>query len=248
MRNIVVPMVGKSSFYDDKQFQFPKPLIEVAGRPMIDRVVEHLGTLSAPRRFIFVINESDAQQYHLDNVLRLLTDESSIIIRQRGETGGAVCTILLAIEFIQNDEPLIIANSDSVIDFDLNQVVDYFESQGADAGTVCFESVHPQWSYVSLDDSGVVNQAAEKCPISKNAIAGFYYFKRGKDFVEAAMNCIEKDVSVNGRYFTSLTFNELILAGKKVVMHKISNDRYFSFYAPEKIKIFEKQANVLARN
>lgn len=179
-------------------------------------------------------------QYHLDNVLALLTEPSTVILRLHGETHGAICTALMAIEEYNSTQPLIIANSDSIIDADVNLALDFFIERQADAGTICFDSVHPQWSYVLADENGWVIEAAEKRPISTHAIAGFYYFRQGQDFVKAAFACIEKEAAVNGRYFTSLTFNELILAGKKVAMFKIDNSDYHSFYSPEKIRLYEK--------
>lgn len=241
MLNIVIPMAGKSVFFEDKAFRFPKPLIEIEGRPMLERVLANLKTIAAEKRFIFMLNRDDVLHYHLDDVIRLLTDSSSIIVVQKGETHGAPCSALLAMEHFNSSDPMIICNADSIIEHDLNKVLRTFESQNADAGTICFDSVHPQWSYVLSDEDGWVAEAAEKRPISTNAIAGFYYFRRGSDFVTAAFNCIEKEASVNGRYFTSLTFNELILMGKKILMFKIPNNEYHSFYSPERIRLYEKQ-------
>lgn len=240
MLNVVVPMAGKSSFFSDKEFQFPKPLIEIEGRMMIDRVIDSLKRIPDPKRFVFVINESDATQYHLDNVIKLLTDQSSIVVYQRAETKGAICSVLLGIEHINSEAELVISNADSVLECDLSQVLQSLRERNADAGTLCFESVHPQWSYVMADEKQKIIEAAEKRPISKNAIAGFYYFKRGRDFVSAAMNCIEKDVQINGRFFISHTFNELILDGKELYMVKVPNDKYHSFYSPDKVKLYER--------
>lgn len=239
MLNIVVPMAGNSLFFEEHELKFPKPLLEIKKKMMIQHVLDYLSTLEREHRYVFIINQSDAQQFHLDNVIRLLTNEDSVIIEQRGNTKGAVCSILLAIESINNDLPLIISNADQIIDRKLADVIKYFEEKNADAGAICFESVHPQWSYLLLDEtSGKVVEAAEKRPISKNAIAGFYYFKRGRDFVEAAKRTIKKDVSVKDRYFTSLTFNELILEGKNVYPFLIKSEEYHSFYSPEKIQEF----------
>ena len=109
---------------------------------------------------------------------------------QQGETKGAACSCLLAINHIPPDDPLIVANADQIIDWDLNAVLSYFEEGDFDAGTICFESVHPRRSYVAVDEQGEVVEAAEKKPISRNAIAGFYYYRRGSDFIQAAMKSI----------------------------------------------------------
>lgn len=240
MLHIVVPMAGKSQFFDES-FRFPKPLIEIGGKPMIERVLSSLQQIEQEKRFIFIINQDDASRYYLDEVLRLLAGSSSVVVKQQGEAQGAVCSALLALDHFNSTEPLLIVNADSIIEHDLNTILEHFESQRADAGTVCFTAVHPQWSYVLTDEDNVVIEAAEKRPISTNANAGFYYFREGKDFVQAAYSLIMKESTVQGRYFTSMTFNELILAGKRVVMFKIPNEQYHSFYSPEKVELFQRR-------
>jgi dTDP-glucose pyrophosphorylase len=233
-------MGGKSLFFDDKRFVFPKPLLEIQGKTMIQHVIEYLNKIEGQKRFIFIINQQDADKYHLDNVVALLTDESSVIIHQQGDTKGAVCSALLAIDYIDTDAPLVISNADQIIDAGVNEAIAEFRGKGADGGAICFESVHPQWSYVFADPTGLILETAEKRPISRNAIAGFYFYKHGRDFVRSAMRCIEKDVNVQGRYFISMAFNEMILEGKSIRMVKIPNSAYHSFYSPEKIDLFER--------
>jgi len=104
---------------------------------------------------------------------------------------------------------------------------------------VTFESVHPRWSYVRLNEQGLVVETAEKRPISRNAIAGLYHFKHGKDFVNSAMRMIQKDSSVNGSYFISPTLNEMILTGKTITTVKVDAEKYHTFYTPQKIKEYE---------
>jgi len=106
---------------------------------------------------------------------------------------------------------------------------------------VTFESVHPRWSYVRLDKEQYVVETAEKHPISRNAIAGLYYFRHGSDFIEAAMRSIQKDSSIKGNFYIAPTLNELILQGKKIRVAKIDALRYHTFYTSQKIKEYESQ-------
>ena len=78
-------------------------------------------------------------------------------------------------------------------------------------------------------------EAAEKRPISRNAIAGFYYFRRGRDFVEAAMSSIYKDSNVGGQYFIAPTLNEMILIQKKIVSFTIESQNYYPLLSQKKI-------------
>lgn len=241
MINILLPIAGKSMFFESQEYPFPKPLIEIFGTSMIQMVVENLATIAGNTQFVFVVNSADCRKYHIDDVLDLLTDNSCITVKLGGETKGAACSALMAIDHIDNDTPLIIANSDQIIEEDLNAIIGHFNDKGADAGVACFETIHPRWSYARIDDAGNVVETSEKRPISKNAIAGFYYFRHGSDFVRAAKKSIEKDNSIDGIFFIAPTLNELILEGKKLRTFRIANDKYHTFYSPQKIKEFEKK-------
>ena len=241
MINILLPMVGKSPFFDSPQYHFPKPLIEIKGKTMIQMVIENLNVIDDDKQYIFVINQIDCIKHHLDDVLRLLTKNNSQIIRLDKETKGAACSALMAIDHINNDTPLIIANSDQLIEEDLNNIIAQFQKQKADAGVICFENVHPRWSYVRLDGNNKVTETAEKRPLSKNAIAGVYYFKHGKDFVRAAMKTILKDARVNDLFYIAPTLNELILEDMNIRHVKIDKAKYHTFYSPQKIHEYEQR-------
>lgn len=243
MINIVVPMAGPSIFYDSPEFAYPKPLIEINGKMMLERVVGYLNSIEGAKRFIFILNEEDAHKFHLDNIAKLVAGKESVVVKQAGRPKGAVCSILLAISHILNDEPLIISNCDQVIDYNLNKVVRYFMHENADAGVICFDSVHPKWSYALEDEQRNVVEMAEKRPISRNAVAGFYYFKGGSQFVDCAMKSIERNASVNDLFYIAPTINELILENKKVLTYKIDNSNYFSFYAPSKLQDYVNWLN-----
>lgn len=240
MINILIPLGGKSPFFDNEEYPFPKPLIEINGKPMIEIVLDNLCKIKKGKRFIFIVNPDDCHKYHLDNVLNLLTDNNCIIIKLASETKGAACSSLMAIEHINNQDKLLISNGDQVINKDLNEILDHFEKKNIYAGAVCFDSVHPKWSYVRLDENNKIVETAEKRPISKNAIAGLYYFKHGSDFVTSAMKTIEKDANVNGLYYIAPTLNEMVLENKNLEIFKIQNNQYHSFYSPQKIKEYEK--------
>ena len=237
--NVLIPIAGKSKFFDEDGGAFPKPLVEINGIPMIQYAIDTLNSLKDDKKFIFVIRQEHSLKFHLGYTLKLLTNEDSTIIEQRGDTKGAACSCLLAIEHINNDHELIISNGDQKVESNLTEIVQEFRNQKADAGVILFESVHPQWSYVKFDEAGQVCEAAEKKPISKNAIAGFYYFRKGSDFVSAAKNSILKGADVNGLFFIAPTLNEFILRGQKVSGIKIPNDRYHSFYSVDKIKAYQ---------
>lgn len=238
MINILIPLAGKNSFFPESEFPYPKPLIEINGKTMIEYVINNFSTITADKQYIFIVNTEDCKKYHLDNVLNLLTDHQCKIIKIDRETKGAACSALMAIESINNDTPLIIANADQVFDDNLNTL--FKEFNNFDAGIVCFESVHPRWSYARVNQDNLITETAEKRPISKHAIAGLYYFAKGSDFVISAMQMIKKDANVNGLYFIAPILNEMVLANKKMTIVPIANSRYHTFYTPAKIQEFER--------
>ncbi len=240
MLNILIPMVGPNRF-DAEEFPYPKPLIEVNGRALIEYVVDCLLKIDGNRRFIFVINASDRSVYHLDKVLKLIGGEDAVVIESSGQTKGAACTALLAIEQIDNAQPLLISSSDHYFSCHLGEVVSRLRTQDCDAGVVCFSAVHPKWSFVRLEEDRVV-EAAEKRPLSKHAIAGLYYFRHGRDFVQACMRMIEKRVVVGTEelYYLAPTLNELILEQKVVRAIHIDGSTYHNIYSPQKLREFEE--------
>ena len=212
--NILIPMAGPEEPFRERGFAYCKSLIEIDGEPLIRRVYDNLSIIDR-ERIIFVTRKQEDDRYHLGDVLRLL-DPTSIVLHTEGQTAGAACTALLAIEYINTDEELLIANGDQFFVFDLRKALAEYRQRDLQAGTVVFDAIHPRWSYVRLNREGLIVEAAEKRPISRFATAGLYYFQRGRDFVDAAMEMIRKDAHVNGGFYVCPVFNEMILRQSKI--------------------------------
>jgi len=241
MINILIPMAGKSVYFDNSNYIYPKPLTEVKGRPMIQGVIENFNSIKEDVNFIFAVNKEDCKKYHIDNVLQLLTSNNTDIIRIDAETAGAACTALLAIDSINNDTPLIISNADQYFSCGLDSFIQDFKKRDLDSAVICFDSVHPRWSYALTDKKEYIIETSEKRPISNQAIAGVFYFKHGKDFVEAAMKSIVKDASVNGVYYVAPVLNEMILDGKKLGLKSVDNSKYHTFYSSQLLEEYNRK-------
>lgn len=238
---ILVPLAGRSPFFNPDNYFFPKPLVEVGGKPMVARVVDNLKAIHPEATFIFVVQKEDVTKFSLDRTLELLTEGRCSVVALPGFTKGAACSALMAIDQIDPALPIVVANGDQVLDIDLSHLTATLIASGVDGGVVTFDSVHPRWSYVDVGSDGMVIQAAEKQVISRNAIAGFYFFKNGRAFTSALMSCVENNISVDGHFFIAPSLNEIILAGGTVLAHSMPTERYHSFYSPEKIRSFEDE-------
>lgn len=232
---ILVPISGSSQFFPEDEYYFPKPLLDIGGHPMIQHSVEALNKHCADIRFCFVAAEDLCRRFSLDQTLKLLGGEGTKVVRRMGKTGGGLCSALLAIGEINPQAPLLISNSDQVIDAPLADIFNRFVERQLDVGVVTFRSVHPRWSYVISDQDGHFVQAVEKKVASDKAIAGLYYFKTAGSFFEAAQRAILADDQVDGQFYFSSAINQIILMGGVAGYEQIDEQNYFSFYAPDKV-------------
>lgn len=228
--NILIPMAGAGSRFESAGYTFPKPLIEVFGKPMIQVVVDNI---NIDANYIYVVQKSHRVKYNLDTLLNLITPNCKIV-ETEGITEGAACTALLARDLIDNDSPLFFANSDQFVEWDSNEFMYKMNETSSDGGIVTFKAVHPKWSFAKIDKSGLVTEVAEKNPISDIATVGYYYWKRGSDFVKCADQMISKDIRVNNEFYVCPVFNEAILDGLKI--RTFNADKMWGLGTPEDLK------------
>ena len=235
--NVLIPMAGAGSRFQAAGYTFPKPLIEVKGKPMIQVVVENL---NIDANFIYVVQKEHREKYNLDTLLNLITPNCKIV-ETDGMTEGAACTALLAKEHIDVDAPLFFANSDQFVEWDSNEFLYKMNETNADGGIVSFKATHPKWSFAKVDENGLVTEVAEKNPISDIATVGYYYWKHGSDFVKYAEQMIEKNIRVNNEFYVCPVFNEAIADCKKIKTFDIP--KMWGIGTPEDLDYFLKNYN-----
>jgi len=239
--NVIFPMTGQNRYKSEEYF-YPKPLITINGKLMIERSIEKIASIPDVK-VIPIISREDADEYRLESVLQqTLLDVKHKILVLDYETAGALCTCLMATDFLDLDKELIVANYDQNLSVDTESVIEYFRKNQADFGVICFESVHPKWSFVKLDNNGAIVESAEKKPISKNAIAGFYYFKTANIFIDAAKNVLLKSSSGKESYYISESLNQCVLQGLKGLVYEIDSNKYKNFYDANELKDFVTQS------
>jgi dTDP-glucose pyrophosphorylase len=232
--NVLIPMAGAGSRFEKAGFTFPKPLIEVNGKPMIQVVIENM---NIDANFIYVVQKSHREKYNLDTLLNLITPNCKVV-EVDGITEGAACTALLAKEFINNEQPLFFANSDQFIEWNSNDFFYKMQETDVDGGIVTFEATHPKWSFAKVDENGFVVEVAEKNPISNIATVGFYYWKSGSDFVNYAEQMIEEDIRVNNEFYVCPVFNQAIRDSKRISVFNI--EKMWGLGTPEDLDFYIK--------
>lgn len=236
MLNIVVPMAGRGSRFAQVGFRDPKPLIDVLGKPMIEWVVDCLRP-SRPHRFVFLCLEEHLGSTRMREVLERVAPGSAVV-PVRGVTEGAACTVLLARDLVDSEDPLMIANSDQYVRFDPDA---YLEAMGeADGLIMTFRNDHPKWSYAKVSPEGLVTEVVEKVVVSDQATVGVYNFRSGHAFVRAAERMIEADLRVNGEFYVAPAYNQMIAEGARVVVHDIeaAGGAMHGLGTPEDLEVF----------
>ena len=231
--NVLIPMAGAGSRFEAAGYKNPKPMIDVAGKPMIQRVIENLN-LNA--KYTFIVQEKHDLEFKISSTLKSIKCDCNIV-HVKTLTEGAACTALLAKDFIDNDESLLLVNSDQFVEWDSNHF--YYqmsEQKHVDASILTFKSIHPKWSYAKLNSDNYVVEVAEKNPISNNATVGIYYWRHGRNFVKYANSMISKNIRVNGEFYIAPVFNEAIHDNKKIITHDVK--KMWGLGTPEDLKFF----------
>lgn len=230
--NVLIPMAGAGSRFAQAGYTFPKPLIEVNGKPMIQVIIENL---NIDANFIYLVRKEDFEKYNLKSLLNILTPGCKIIQVDK-LTEGAACTTLLAETLIDNDNPLLIANSDQFIEWKSGEFYHSLNTNNIDGSILTFENSHPKWSYIKTDDYGNVIELKEKEVISNQATVGIYYWAKGSEYVRCAKQMIEKNIMVNGEFYVAPVYCEAIREGKIIKTFEVQ--KMFGLGTPEDLQTY----------
>ena len=243
MINIVIPMAGAGSRFAKAGYSKPKPFIDVNGKPAIVRVMENLVHHQA-RYLLIARKEHIDKEYEL--VKKIEKKFNATIISIDKLTEGTACTLLYAREYIDNNEFLLIANSDQVVDIDIVDFIDDCKTRGLDGSILTFIDKHqdPKWSFAKLNENNLVTEVKEKTAISQYATVGIYLYSKGKDFVNSAIDMIIENNRVNNEFYTCPTYNYAIKKGKKIGIYNIEFEKMHGIGTPEDLNSY---INILSK-
>lgn len=230
MINIVIPMAGEGRRFVEAGYSEPKPFVDVAGAPMIERVLENL--YMPDTKFILIARTSHVRSH--EEIMRGLQSRYAIKLLMIDKlTDGAACTVLLSSRLINADTPLLIANSDAVIDINISDFINDSDKRELDGSILTFPADHPKWSYAAIDDDGLVNRVVEKEVISPHATAGYYYFRSGREFINSAAEMISYNERVKNEFYVAPAYNYAIAAGAKFGIYGMTEEQMHGLGTPE---------------
>jgi dTDP-glucose pyrophosphorylase len=237
MINIVIPMAGAGSRFTQAGYEKPKPFIDVDGKPMIVRVLENLAFPNA--KYILI-----AKKEHLQQEKELVTwiekKYNVTFVTVDGLTEGTACTVLFARSLIRSQTPIVIANSDQIVDIKFEDFINDATTRKLDGSILTFidGGRDPKWSFAKLDGEGLVTEVQEKKPISSYATVGIYLFSNGEEFIESVVQMIIENDRVNGEFYTCPTYNYLIRQGRKVGIYNIESSQMHGIGTPEDLDLY----------
>ncbi len=235
--NVVIPMAGLGSRFSKAGFKKPKPFIDVEGVPMIEKVIQNLNIPNA--KYILIgNNEHLIQERNLVNKIKMNYD--AVFVELDKLTEGTACTVLFSREFINNENPLLIANSDQLVDININNFIHDCFNRNLDGSILCFEDVNmdPKWSFAKIDDEGFVTEVKEKVVISNLATVGIYFFSKGIYFIDSAIDMIINKDKVNNEYYTCPVYNYMIQKNQKIGIYEIDQKLMHGIGTPEDLEIY----------
>jgi NDP-sugar pyrophosphorylase family protein len=227
-------MAGLGSRFPRDKYYLPKPLIDVNGRPMITRALE---SLDIDGQYHFILRNDEFLKITKDVISKTVKNPNFVIVDQTTE--GPACSVLLFKEFINNDDELVTANCDQIMEW--SSKLFFHNVRLYDGAVVTYYSDTDKNSYVKLDRQGRAIQFAEKEVISNISLNGIHYWKRGSDFVESAESMMaDDDRAPNGEFYIAPTYNYMIRAGKEIGIFHIPIEQHHAVGVPIDLERFLK--------
>lgn len=236
--NILIPAAGAGSRFAKEGYEKPKPFIDVLGKPMIMRVLDNLKVDNA--HYIIIL-----QKAYLENEKKLCEqiskDYNVSFVSVESLTEGTACSVLHARELIDNDIPLMIANSDQIIDIDINDYINDCKNRNLDGSILCFidKEKSPKWSFVKMNNE-LIAEVKEKEVISDIATVGIYLFSKGSLFVDSAIDMIARNDRVNNEFYTAPAYNYAIKNGSKIGCFLMNFDDMHGIGTPDDLQKYIK--------
>jgi dTDP-glucose pyrophosphorylase len=217
-------LAAGSSFTNSTDMNYPAIMTEFNGKPLVQWIVEDIIPLKQ-KKIVIVVNQEDIERFHIDRTLNLI-EPMIDVVGVPSDLGGAACSALIGLQFLNQEEEVVIINGNEKLTEDHSVLMSQIYERNTAASVVSFESIHPRYSYAKVDLLQNVVEISEKDPISRNALVGFFWFSKVSIIDNAIKMMILKGAAVNEVYYLSPAINEIILEGLDVSMVKVDNSKY----------------------
>ena len=245
--HIIMPMAGEGSRFKEKGYNIPKPLIELNGIELYRHALNSLNMLEIDEfKHTFIVRD-EFRDIISKQILESYPDANILSVKET--TKGALETVMLAEDYIEDDDYVIVMDCDlefESIDFinELNDAIDTGEPM-----LLSFYSRDPKYSYVSCNAYGDVVLIAEKEVISTHAIGGCYCLGRGDLFKKCAKIYIYdfyKGKIKSPEIYISLIYNYIIKEGIYVSIYDMNfhKDHYWSYGTPYDLEHYNYNKNI----
>ncbi|WP_258105457.1 sugar phosphate nucleotidyltransferase [Marinoscillum sp. MHG1-6] len=237
--NLIIPMAGMGKRLRPHTLTTPKPLIPIAGKPIVQRLVEDIaGVTPEPIENIgFVIGDFGSEVE--EDLLRIAAEAGAKgHIFYQEEALGTAHAVFCAEPLLNGKVTVAFADTLFRANFTLNT---------EDDGIIWVKQVDDPSAFgvVNLDRDGVITQFVEKpkTPVSDLAIIGIYYFKNGDELHHELKGIIENKIMAGGEYQLTTALENLKQKGTRFTSGKVdewldcgnknitvdSNSRYLGF-------------------
>jgi dTDP-glucose pyrophosphorylase len=230
--NILLPIAGHGNRFAEKGYELPKPLIKIEDKIIVEKSLDSIR--HEGHQLIFVVKREHIEKYGIDSVLQRKFGDNIKIVVAEYDTEGAICTCLLAENFIDTNDPLVIFTPDCYFEPQFDPLL---VDQKLDGVVSVFESDSAAHSYIIVDDQGYATKTAEKEVISNNAVGGLYYFKKGSDFVRNAKMMVSNSKKIKGEFYICPVYNYLIQEFSATI-GMFPNDRHVILGTPEGLESY----------
>ncbi len=244
MKNIIVviPAGGSGVRFQNSEFKELKPFINFLGKTMFEWILLGFNSKIYNVKFKIIIRREFQNQYNKE--IKYLENQYNVIFYYIDLiTEGTTATALFLYDEINNDDFLLLANCDQIVDIDFDDFLNEHLSSKVDGSMLVFENIakDKKWSYVKVDNNDMIQFVKAKDPISDWAVVGWYCYTKASYFISSGIKQIINLDKVNGEYYLCPTFNYLISEGKQIKAIKIKASKMHGIGTPKDLKKYLSQ-------
>jgi len=245
---IIIPMTGYGSRFVAAGYNELKPMIQVAGKPIIEWIVK--GMFGREDRFILVCRKEHFDTGKLsEEYLKSLAPNVCIVQINDWEKLGPVNDIMRAAEYIADDESTIVNYCDFFVPWMWSEVKKQLVEKECDGAVVAFTGFQPclvpkknVYASCLCDETETLLEIKEKFCYEEDRFkakhsTGTYYFKTGASMKKYFQEAIDKKVMLNGEYYASLPYNFMVRDGLEIWV-PVFSDKFYTWGTPEDLEEF----------